>query len=432
MVTLIQKYFGDKESNEIVSKGFSFLLIRIGGTVLSFVFTLYVTNTFGKVEWGLMALGFSIFTILSIFGRLGLDLNLVKFYSQDQNLQDTGVFYWAWIKVFLASCLLSFIVYNFGEELVTDVFLEPKPELLPYLNWLLLSIPFWSSIFTSAAIMRARKLNKAFAFYTLVGRFAILLLIILLVTHDSALFVLKAHLAALICLSIVSLVHAIFILKTPTFKTNHNTWVFVKESLPMMLSSSILVLMSWMDTFVMGVYENETEVGIYSVAVKVTTLATFSLQAINSILAPKIAKSYANDEAITYKKLIQFSTKINFFITLIVVSLIIILGPFLLGLFGEGFEAGISVLVILCVGQLVNSLSGSVGVVMQMIGEQKMYQYFIVSALIINLILTLILTPIYSGIGAAIATVASMIFWNIAGAFYLKNHKKIRTYFKPF
>lgn len=432
MIRRLQNTFKDSDFKEILTKGFSFLLIRIGGTLLSFAFTFYITNTYGKVEWGLIALGFSIFTMISIFGRLGLDSNLVKFYSQYQNLQDTGVFYWAWLKVFLFSTLLSLIVYNFGEDLVTDVFLKPKPELLPYLNWLLLSIPFWTTVFVSAAIMRARKMNRAFAFYTLVGRFGFLLLIILLMSHDNILFIIKAHFFGLICLSMMSLVHAILILKKPRFRTDQNTWVFVKEALPMMLSSSILVLMSWMDTFVMGVYENEAEVGIYSVAVKITTLTTFSLQAINSILAPKIAKSYANNETINYKKFIQFSTKINFIITFIVASLIVILSPYLLSLFGQGFEAGVSVLVVLCAGQMINSISGSVGVVMQMIGEQKMFQNFMVSALIINLVLTLILTPIYGGIGAATATVVSMIFWNIAGATYLKKKKNIQTYFKPF
>jgi O-antigen/teichoic acid export membrane protein len=431
LIKVLQKFIGDQESGEILSKGFSFLVIRILGTVLSFAFTLYITNKFGKVEWGLIALGFSIFTIISIPGRLGLDLNLVKFYSQDENLSDTGIFYRSVIKVFLFSSLLSFLVYLFGDKLVNEVFLDPKPELLPYLNWLLLGIPFWSSVFVSAAIMRARKMNKYFAFYSLVGRFLILILIILLVAHNNALFVLKAHFASLVILSLASIVHASIILKRPTIRTDENSWSFLKESLPMMLSSSILVLMSWMDTFIMGVYETETEVGIYNVAVKITTLSVFSLQAINSILAPKIAKSYAKHESIVYRKLIQFSTKINFFITFIVVGLIIMLSSFLLGLFGEGFESGIYVLFILCVGQLINSLSGSVGVVMQMIGEQKMYQNLIVIALAINLILTVILTPVYGGIGAAIATVISMVFWNITGAVFLKQKKNIKTYYLP-
>ena len=431
MIKLLQKHLGDKESGEIISKGFSFLVIRIIGTVFSFAFTLFVTNTFGKKEWGLIALGFSIFTIISIFGRLGLDLNLVKFYSQNKNLTDTGVFYRSWIKVFIFSSILSYLVFIFGDYLVNDIFLEPKPELLPYLNWLLLSIPFWSTVYVSAGIMRARRKNKAFAFYTMGGRFAILLLLVFIFSFNDVLFILKAHLFSLIILSFLSLVHAVLVLRKPTLKANRNTWKFVKESFPMMLSSSILVLMSWMDTFVMGIYESEAEVGIYSVAVKITTLSAFSLQAINSILAPKIASSYANNEAGIYKKLIQFSTKVNFFITFIVVGLIIVLSSFLLGLFGEGFEAGTYILLILCLGQLINSLSGSVGVVMQMIGEQKMYQNLIIIALAINLILTFILTPIYGGVGAASATVASIVFWNITGAILLKQKKNIKTYFLP-
>jgi O-antigen/teichoic acid export membrane protein len=432
LIAILQKYLGDKESGEIISKGFSFLVIRIGGTVFSFAFTLYVTNTFGKSEWGLIALGLSIFTIASIIGRLGLDLNLVKFYSQDENLKEPGVFYRSWVKGFLFSSILSFLIYLIGEPLVNDFFLEPKPDLLPYLNWLLLSIPFWTTVYLSAGVMRARKMNKSFAFYTMAGRFVFLLLFVLLIAHDEALFVVKAHLISVICLSVVSLIQAIIVLKKFTLKTTHNTRVFVKESLPMMLSSSILVLMSWMDTFVMGFFTDEGEVGVYNIAVKITTLSVFSLQAINSILAPKIAKYYAEGNEETYLKLIKFSTKINFFITLFVVSVLVIFSSFFLNLFGEGFLSGVSVLLILCIGQLINSLSGSVGVIMQMIGEQKVYQNLIISALVINLVLTFLLTPLYGGIGAATATVVSMIFWNIAGAYYLKQKKKIITYFNPF
>jgi len=427
----IKNIFNNSDFNELLSKGLSFLLIRIVGTLLSFVFTIYVTNKFGGNSWGLIALGFSIFTILSIFGRLGLDSNLVKFYSQDKNLNDTGVFYRSWVKAFLFSSLLSFIIHIYDETLVNKVFLEPKPELLPYLDWLLPSIPFWSTVFISAAIMRARKMNRAFAFYTLVGRFGILLLILLVLAQESSVFVIKVHFFGLVCLSLISLIHSSIVLNKPSFKTNQNSWLFVKESFPMMLSSSILVLMSWMDTFVMGVFQDESEVGIYSVAVKVTTLATFSLQAINSILAPKIAKSYAEGKVDSYSKLIKLSTKLNFLITIIVVGLIVTFSPLLLGLFGNGFLAGTSVLIILCVGQLINSMSGSVGTVMQMTGKQNTFQNLMVLALFINLVLTLCLTPIYGGNGAAISTVVSMIFWNITGAAYLKN-KGIQTYFNPF
>jgi O-antigen/teichoic acid export membrane protein len=100
-------------------------------------------------------------------------------------------------------------------------------------------------------------------------------------------------------------------------------------------------------------------------------------------------------------------------------------------MFGNEFIEGATVLIILCVGQVVNSISGSVGVILQMTGHQKVYQNIVLIALILNLILNLLLVPLYGTIGAAIATVISISSWNVIGAIYLKKKHNIITYFKP-
>jgi O-antigen/teichoic acid export membrane protein len=99
-------------------------------------------------------------------------------------------------------------------------------------------------------------------------------------------------------------------------------------------------------------------------------------------------------------------------------------------MFGEAFKGGSIILFIFCGGQLVNSFSGSVGVILQMIDKQKVYQNFMLAALFINLGLTFFLTPLYGGIGAAMATVFSMIFWNVGSAIYLKIKLNITSYYK--
>jgi len=98
-------------------------------------------------------------------------------------------------------------------------------------------------------------------------------------------------------------------------------------------------------------------------------------------------------------------------------------------MFGEAFTAGATILFIFCAGQIINSFSGSVGVILQMIGKQKVYQNFVLAALVINLMLTFVLTPIYGGVGAAVSTVISMVFWNIGSAIYLKRKMNIVTYY---
>lgn len=430
----LQKLLQDNDQKEILTKGFSFLGFRLGGTLIGYLFTLFITKKFGADIYGIIALGFSMFLILSVIGRLGLDINLVRFFSDERNDSETGIFYKSVLKSFFVSTILAGLLYLFREPIVMQVFREPKPELLPYLPWILASIPFWSLTLVSSSYFRAKKQNHIFAFFDNPSRFlfGLLLLVIFYTFSKNPIIIVQAHFYAILITSLLSLGMVIAKINTLSFKTKNNSWYFLKDSLPMMLSSSILVLLGWMDTFVMGIYEETSEVGIYNISLKVATLTTFTLQAINSILAPKIAKSYAANEEEVYKKLIQFSTKLNFLITVAVLAVILVFHDFLLGIFGEEFKAGYIILFIFCAGQLVNSLSGSVGVIMQMIGKQKVYQNFVLAALFINLLLTFVLTPIYGGIGAATATVCSMIFWNVGCAVYLKTKLNITSFYNPF
>lgn len=430
----LKHILGDSDFKEILSKGLSYILIRGFGIIASYAFTLYVTKNFGASIFGLFSIAVSVFMIISVIGRLGIDIHLVKFYSIEGNLNDIGLFYKTLLKSFLISALLCFIIYVFRFQITNELFKDPKPEVVPYLNWILLSIPFWSVTLICSSVSRAQKNIKWFSFISLVSRFLfgfIVLLVLMSFTHEP-IAIPKAHFFGILITSIIALIHTIKSFKVISFKSQTNSWTFIKQSLPMMLSSSILIFLGWMDTFVMGVYETESNVGIYNVCLKIATLTSFTLLAINSILAPKIAKSYAENDENNYKKLIRFSTKLNFLISSVVIVLILFFNKFLLSIFGNEFIEGQTILFILCAGQIVNSFSGSVGIILQMIGKQRVYQNFVIVALLLNLVLTIILTPIYGGIGAATATVASMAFWNLSCAIYLKVKLQITSYYNPF
>ena len=431
MVNLFQKYLGNQDFSEIITKGFSFFLIRLLSAAIGYVFTIYVSNKYGADFYGLIALGLSMFMILSVIGRLGIETNVVKFFSQDKNDIEAGVFFKSIIISFLFSGFIAYILYFFSDDLVYEVYKEPKPELLDYLPWILAALPFWNVAVICASLLRAKKLNNAFAFITNISRFLFAFILIIVITAISGVnpvYVVIGHFWGVVLTAIISFIMALQRVSFLKIKSKTKSYAFLKESFPMLLSASMLILLGITDTQVMGIYESNSNIGIYNVSIKIATLTTFSLQAINSILAPKIAKSYAegNDE---YKGLIKFSTKLNFLISAAVVLGIIVFRNFLLGLFGESFLAGEIILLIFCGGQIINSFAGSVGVILQMIGKQKVYQNFVVAALIINLILTFILTPIYGGIGAAFATVISMAFWNIGSAIYLKKIMGITTFF---
>jgi O-antigen/teichoic acid export membrane protein len=431
---LIEKWISklkNGDSGELVTKGFSYLLIRIGGTFVAVIFSRFVTKNFGADIYGLFASGLSVFLIISVLGRLGLDINIIKFFSLNKANEDSGLFFQSVIKVFISSSLLAAVIYWQREFLVIDVFKSPKPELIPYLNWILPAIPFWSATLLSGSLLRAKGFNNWFSFFNNSSRFffALILLFIFSFVSSNPITIVQAHFFAIVIAFIWSFSLAFSKLNNKNFKSKTNSWKFTKESFPMMMSSSVLIILGWIGTFVMGIYRESDEVGIYTVAVKVATLLNFCLQAVNSILAPKIAQKFAAAENKDYQSLITLATNIIFVISVFVAILVLIFNQTILGFFGEEFKSAKNLLFLLCIGQIVSSYCGSVGVVLQMTGKQVVYQYFMLTALVLNLILMFTLTPIYGAFGAAIASISSMIFWNIGGALYLKKRLKITTYF---
>ena len=427
----IQNQFKDSDKKEILSKGFSFLVFSLSGTLAGYLFTLFVARNFGASVNGLIAISFSIFMMATMLGRLGIDINLVKYYSDENVIRaDTGTFFKMLLKALVFSSLIGVSVYLLRDLIAIKIF--GKEQLIPYLKWISFAIPLWVSTLLCASFFRAIRKNKTYAFLNNAGRFLVTLILAVglyyFISKDE-LITIQAHFYALVCLAIGSFIAVLFYLKPIRIKSDYNSWKFLRESFPMMLSSAILVVLGWIDTFILGIFESDDVVGIYSVSLKIATLTSFGLQAINSILAPKISAAYKQEDMITFKKLIRFSTRLNFLITLLLISVIIIFHRYILEFFGEEFLAGSIILLILCIGQVVNSLSGSVGVILQMTGHQTKFRNFVLIALITNIILNLIFTPIYGAIAIAVSTVISMALWNLLGTIYLKKKLNIITYY---
>lgn len=433
MLNKLKSLLKDSDTKEILEKGFSFVVFRLGGLLAGYVFTFLIARIYGASINGLVALGFSLFMFTSIFGRLGADINLVRFYASESNwMENEGLFYRVLLKSFAISCILAGILYLFKGFFASTLF--NKPQLEPYVVWVAITIPLWNIAMVCAGLLRAKQKNNWFAFLNSPGRFlfSLLAFLVLWAIVDNPINAIKAHFYGVLVLALLALVVSVKTMNGLSLKSKANSWSFLKEAFPMMLSATMIIFLGWMDTFVLGIYETDSVVGIYSVALKIAALTSLSLQAINSILAPKVAKNYQEGNTQQFKKLIRFSTHLNFYITVCVVSIIIVFHGSILALFGNEFVSGSTILVFLCIGQLINSLSGSVGLILQMTGHQKVYQNIILMALVINLILNFVLTPIYGAIGAATATVVSIASWNIAGAVYMKIKMDVESYFNPF
>jgi len=199
----------------------------------------------------------------------------------------------------------------------------------------------------------------------------------------------------------------------------------------MLLTSSMFLVMHWTDMIMLGMFRAESEVGVYSVVLKMATLASIPLFAINSIAAPKFAEFYRQRDMEGLGRFVRQSTKIVFWASFPFLLAYALFPLPILGVFGEGFGAGALALLLLAAGQFTYAISGSAGHLLNMTGRQNILQNIMFFATGINILLNIILIPDYGINGAALASLISMAFLNLASAAYIKRHFNIVTLYFP-
>lgn len=188
---------------------------------------------------------------------------------------------------------------------------------------------------------------------------------------------------------------------------------WIKVSLPLFFISGMHLILHQTDIIMIGVILDTEQVGFYAVASRIAGLVLFGLTAVNAIVAPMISELYSTGQYQKLQKMITLAARGIFVITLVVSLSLVILGEYILGLFGDEFVAGYMALLILLVGQAINALAGSVGFLMTMTGHQNKAAQILGVSAIINIILNVILISRFGVIGAAIATAVSTALWNI-------------------
>lgn len=196
----------------------------------------------------------------------------------------------------------------------------------------------------------------------------------------------------------------------------------------MAISAASFLLMQSLDVLMLKQFDNYAVVAVYSIAVKLTLLLSVALASVNAVLAPKIAEDHnlGDQKALAIK--VKKGTRLIFFSTAPAIVILALGADWILSWFGPAYTAAKTPLLILLMGQAVNTLCGSVGVYLNMTSKQKAFQWIVASALLLNVVLNAYLIPIYGMNGAAWATAASMMAWNIIAVIYVYKIDGIKTF----
>lgn len=434
------KLTSDIHLAELLKGSGTAFVLRVVGMGVGYLFILLVSRAYGTDAVGVLALCMTLLSITSLVGRLGFDTAMIRFIAQFNSTGEKALLkevYQKALKVVVpVSVVLSLLAYLSAGLIAQNIFKKPHLEI--YFRVSTLAVVPLVLLHINKQSLRGLKRILEFSLLDRGIDFLISLLLIIplsLLFGKHNIYPVLAYIFGIIGAGVMSQYIWFKHLKIKHIHKKVSLGLNYKEmlrvSLSMFFISSMSLIMHWTDTFMLGMFRTEAEVGVYTVALRVATLTSLSLFAINSIAAPKFAELYAKNDMEGLKNTVQHSTRLIFWTSAPVLLVFVLFPSFVLGIFGADFKEGAIALVILSAGQFINAISGSVGYFMNMTGREKAFQNILLLATLINVVLNYILIPLYGINGAAVATMFSMVFWNFSSVVYVRYETGILTLYVP-
>ncbi|MFC5401545.1 flippase [Cohnella soli] len=202
---------------------------------------------------------------------------------------------------------------------------------------------------------------------------------------------------------------------------------WMRTSLSLMANAGIYLILGQMGVLMMGMYLGTDDSGILSAAVRVASLVTFAMTAINMTAAPLMSAAYAENDMKRLQRVCTASGIASLAFAGAVLLVFLIFGREVMAVFGADFRAGYIPLLIMSAGQFVSALCGQTGMVMTMTGHQGILTKALIVSALLNVGLNAVLIPAYGMNGAAAAMCVAGSFWPIAMVFVVKRKLGIET-----
>ena len=162
-------------------------------------------------------------------------------------------------------------------------------------------------------------------------------------------------------------------------------------------------MLFWVDLFVLTQFVNETEVGIYSAALRAGQVVVLFLTSVSLMFSPFVADLHNRGETERLDRLFKSLTRWTLAATIPAFLVLFVAPEPALRLFGSEFTSGRSALLILLAGQFVNVATGSVGFVLIMVGRTGWDLVVYAGSLVLDVALAVWLCSRYGMEGAAVA-----------------------------
>jgi O-antigen/teichoic acid export membrane protein len=394
--------------------------LKVLATGLGFLVSVVLARSLRPEGYGVYAYALALVTLLALPSQIGLPALLVRETARGQALEKPELVRGVWVWAGRVTGVLS-ITLTVGAAIVLlfanrDNFSDEAWTML----WAFLLVPLVSLGNLRGAALRG--LDKVLAGqlpeFVLRPAFQLVLAGGLLLTAGAitAPQAMALHVVAA-ALAFGAGAWLLWRNTPPTVRTavrRFETRAWLSSAWPLALIAGIATINSQVDILVLGLFEPTDQVGIYKVATHFAIMAAFGLQAVNLVVAPRIARLHALDQGKQLQRLVTGGARLALLVSAGITVVMALLGDQLIEIaYGTAFSAAYVPLLIMLVGQLINSATGSAGHLLNMTGNERESAKATVAAVMCGVALCLILIPPWGLIGAAIAYASSISIQNI-------------------
>jgi len=417
----------------------------LGGSLITVLLRLaisiVITRSIGPESFGIYVLAIAMLAIGEIIALLGMENTIVKFVSQFRALNDIprlrGTIFLGIGLVLTLSTAICIGLFCMSHFLGSHIF--DQPFLIPVLKIMALSLPVSSLGKVLIASLQGIKLVK---YKVLVQQvlipFSRLICVVLAIVFG---YQLVGIAWSYVMAEVLGIMYSGYFLfkgfpeirqKSPSIYEVRKITFF---ALPLFFSGIFNRIVARADILIMGHYLSVTMVGIYGIARRFLPLIMMPLGAFNSIFAPIISDLFVRKKKKALEDQFKTIAKWVFMTSLPIFTLLLFFSKQILSIFGTGFAAGSLSMMILCMGQMVNAATGSVGFMLMMTGRP--FADLLNSGLLCmtNILLNIYLIPKYGIVGAACASafsIAAIQLLRLAEVWYfLRMHPYRWDFLKP-
>ncbi len=416
---------------EVLTETLSSLTILTLGTLLGFAVSVFIARNLGVEGTGVYYLALSVATIAATIARLGFDNTVVRFaaaHAASNEWNSVHFVHRAVTRVVrVSSLVVSFALIIAAPWMADKVF--NKPDLkIPLLLAGATVVP------AALAMIDAEALRgiKSIPFSQWIKSVQVSLGTLVILYPFSALWGINGAVAAYAVAAVLAAVAARMCWSKAYREASvHSTEThgrqrtsvrsLFRSSWPLFCVALTGLVIQQVATLMLGIWGTTADVGIFNVANRVSGLLLFPLMAMISILSPKIAAFYRQNDIENMSKLARRSSLALTIIAVPLAGTVFGVAQIIMTMFGPDFKAGGSILRILLVGVVVNAATGAVANLLMMTGYEKTVRDVTIGSAIVTAALGVALIPVYSTIGAAIAVTCGVVVQNALMTIMVKN-----------